>query len=273
MPENTTSILKPEITSLYKFKSFDEKGYYKDILNNKLYFPSPKELNDPFDSKINIRYDLCSEEELYDIGLKTNPHLPIKQRSEWARTKAKEIKNQSTEERDKQNKELSENRNSKAGVFSLTAENYCNLLMWSHYADSHKGFCLEFDVQSIREFIIKYFIEYYFPLVFNIVKYSDEMPKIIPGTDNYAKRMDDALFTKSKYWKHENEWRIIFWNIERREIEIPCEIIKSIYFGLSADETKIKKAIAILEESNPNIGLYKAKKRKNEFGLEFEKLE
>jgi len=36
------------IKSLYKFKTFDDKYFYQDLLNNILYFPVLSQLNDPY---------------------------------------------------------------------------------------------------------------------------------------------------------------------------------------------------------------------------------
>ncbi len=55
---------KSGIPSLYKFKSFDEKGYYKDLLNNTIRLSSRLDLNDPFDSQIPLRYDLCTDTQI-----------------------------------------------------------------------------------------------------------------------------------------------------------------------------------------------------------------
>jgi hypothetical protein len=49
---------------LYKFRSFDKDGYYKTFLESKLYFPSPKNFNDPFDTKIPVHYDLGTNDEI-----------------------------------------------------------------------------------------------------------------------------------------------------------------------------------------------------------------
>jgi hypothetical protein len=56
------------------------------------------------------------------------------------------------------------------GVCCFTTDNR-NPLMWSHYADGHKGFCLEFDTQKC-----KLLSEKLFP-----VTYSDEYPIMAYG--------------------------------------------------------------------------------------------
>lgn len=78
------------------------------------------------------------------------------------------------------------------GVLSLSAT-CTNVLMWSHYCDSHRGFVIEFDRNHP-----------YFGRHIHQVKYTVERPKFDPNLT----RHDGALFqTKSKDWEYEQEWR------------------------------------------------------------------
>lgn len=83
--------------------------------------------------------------------------------------------------------------------------------MWSHYADSHKGFCIEYDLTKVdfnkNQFVL-------FP-----VKYSHKRPPI-PWTsmlnNNETSINKKVLYdiimsvlTKDDIWSYENEWRFI----------------------------------------------------------------
>lgn len=107
---------------------------------------------------------------------------------------------------------ICESLDSKFGVLCLTEKND-NHLMWSHYANSHKGFVIGFDTDNACfdkrsndtaqiGFIKK-------------VEYSVERPRITfyqPGVpedlqaQNIAK---DFFYKKSKCWEYEQEWRIL----------------------------------------------------------------
>jgi len=69
-------------------------------------------------------------------------------------------------------------------------------LMWSHYADHHRGICLEFDTSE--------------PLFGNAVKVEYQMT--LPAID-ILNQTDEASFrplvTKSPDWCYENEYRIV----------------------------------------------------------------
>lgn len=81
------------------------------------------------------------------------------------------------------------------GCFSERNE---SLLMWSHYADEHRGLCIGYNLHDL--------IKNYncFPVI-----YSDEMPQEkeidLDKTDSLMKYM----LTKCRDWSYEKEWRII----------------------------------------------------------------
>lgn len=81
------------------------------------------------------------------------------------------------------------------GVYCV-ADKSDNLLMWSHYANSHRGICLGFDPER-------------FPFdVAQKVEYKKARERILPSDDNNAKVVK-ALLSKSSDWGYEGEWRII----------------------------------------------------------------
>jgi hypothetical protein len=80
-------------------------------------------------------------------------------------------------------------------------EDYNNLLMWAHYADSHAGMCVEYDYRC-DFFHGKYSDRYYDHVgVLKRVEYSQERPSyvcpsmLVNGTNQW--------FNKSKEWEYE----------------------------------------------------------------------
>ena len=100
-------------------------------------------------------------------------------------------------------------------------------LMWSHYSEGHRGFCIEYDVKALLEKE---------PVLFPVM-YSTKRPLIPfdavsnPKVANEMKariNMLKALLTKDKCWEYENEWRIIIPAKDNADVEIP---ITAIYLG------------------------------------------
>ncbi|UPR31675.1 DUF2971 domain-containing protein [Vibrio crassostreae] len=87
------------------------------------------------------------------------------------------------------------------GVISFT-ENYNNLLMWSHYANEHKGIVIEFDCEKLN---------YYFNYKLSM---SDTIERVLYNRERFSPLQSeicvkDLLLTKSDDWIYEKEHRIL----------------------------------------------------------------
>ena len=126
---------------------------------------------------------------------------------------------------------------------------YKNRLMWSHYADSHKGFCIEYDFSEPEDEILSKL-----PLP---VVYSENRP-LVPwkaAIDNSVENMEEAyaeivmgLLTKDKEWEYENEWRILIGATEDSELVMPK--VSCIYLGASIEKENRDKIVAIAKKQN-----------------------
>jgi hypothetical protein len=140
-------------------------------------------------------------------------------------------------------------------------KNVKNLLMWAHYADGHKGICIEFDTNN-EVFSTAYRVEY-------VTEY--------PVWRLYdPKQTFFHLLTKVKDWEYEQEFRLI---AQERQgtinqecltangnlLEISENAIRSIIVGCNAP---FKDVQSIVRDSAPNIPLRKAKRIPNRYELE-----
>lgn len=126
---------------------------------------------------------------------------------------------------------------------------YKNRLMWSHYADSHKGFCIEYDFSEPEDEILSKL-----PLP---VVYSEKRP-LVPwkaAINNSVENMEEAyaeimmgLLTKDKEWEYENEWRILIGATEDSELAMPK--VSCIYLGASIEKENKDKIMTIAKEQN-----------------------
>jgi hypothetical protein len=147
---------------------------------------------------------------------------------------------------------------SKIGV-SCFSKNNSNLLMWSHYADSHRGMCLEFDSKAQP-----------FSKSFEVL-YKSKIPKI--NMDSLLNEELDSEFIinllsfKSIDWKHEEELRI-FHQESNKCYVYPSNSLKAIYFGLRADQSDIEIVCSIIKSQNPDVQFYRMEKKELTFGIE-----
>ena len=104
-------------------------------------------------------------------------------------------------------------------------ENFpCNELLWAHYANSHKGFCIEYDLDKLDTCITS-IIDYRID-----VEYQENKPTI-SSDDSIEIKIKKAFSTKSLAWDYENEYRLIFSSYGLKQIAF--EAIRAIYFGLN----------------------------------------
>ena len=249
----------PKISHLYKYYSYNSNSL-SVLINKQAWFSKPASLNDPFDlgidfdnyiSSYDFRYiiETCKDQpfisserrqELDEIGrLENNSPDPVALAESW------EVAN---------NKLRNDLRNS--GVFCMSELND-NILMWSNYADSHKGFCVEF-VRNTNNLLGN--IE-----VTNPVIYSCDFPSPSPFSDEGRNNcFDDLFLTKSKDWAYEKEWRLIN---EKGDFLLPFPgDISAIIFGLKMS-SRNKETIKNIFADNPDIIFKQAEKVPNSFKL------
>jgi hypothetical protein len=98
---------------------------------------------------------------------------------------------------------LINNRIDKYPIYSLSSDDN-NILLWSHYTDSHKGFCIEFKNNNFNTSKITYDLSVPSLKLINILLTKDEQENIQKGHN-----IKKALLTKLINWEYENEYRII----------------------------------------------------------------
>lgn len=133
-------------------------------------------------------------------------------------------------------------------VACLTTDNK-NTVMWGHYADKHRGICIEYDISPLldknkNDFLIRK-INY------------DRTAMINENIELYDLNLLMDLFSiKSKEWEYENEYRILYYDRERRKngLVIPLTI-KSVYFGTETPEDDKE----LIRDITENIELYELK--------------
>lgn len=123
-----------------------------------------------------------------------------------------------------------------------------NPLLWSHYADKHRGICLGFDVDRRRICEVNY------------VEERSEFPK--QPSEDFANRL---FSTKYAGWKYEREWRATFQFDERENGHYfyyygaePLMVLREVIVGLNCDTTEEDVRAARATHSN-TIEIIKAR--------------
>lgn len=125
------------------------------------------------------------------------------------------------------------------GIVSLT-ETRDNLLMWSHYADEHKGFVIEFDYSHL--FFTKKHME-----MFNDNPLVNQIHRVLYRKERLNELINDniieAYFYKSDEWSYEKEHRLL----------LPLGNAKHNWI-MKSDLSKLKQSIQITtQEVNESL--------------------
>lgn len=118
-----------------------------------------------------------------------------------------------------------------------------NRLMWSHYADSHHGFCIEYDFSDAPDDLL--------PLP---VVYTETRPKMPwkAALSMSSESMHEAnrtfmmaLLTKDEAWAYEHEWRMIISSMMDPRLKMPP--ISCVYLGTQCSEENKETIIKLAE--------------------------
>lgn len=209
----------------------------------KLWFSSPAYFNDPFDCKIYPK--VPSDEELAKyLALNAENATPQDYNVilDGIRRSPGDI-----------HKRAIDDIMNKSGVKCFTPNN-ANILMWSHYTNSHKGICLEFDTLVDPEFFV-------YPI--NVV-YSESYPEL-----DFTNKLftTEVLRTKSKVWEYEDEVRI--YKRESGYHNFNPNSLKSVIFGCNTPDDKQSQIIELIRRNKNlnHVQFYKCIPHPNQFKL------
>ena len=202
--------------SLYSFRPYNEYSL-SDLINREITLVHPSSFNDPFDTLVMHWKDQlehrCAEKTHVTPYKKSFDYYRIRSFSE-------------------------DNGRNKA---------YKNILMWSHYADNHRGFCVKY---SFAESFVN---NEDMALFFRPVIYKNSSEKVNIDIDSIDS--DLAYCTKNHSWKYENEIRLIGYLPNTNSFYSPIPMgkfckIEAVYFGVRASKQNIETIKQILKDEN-----------------------
>jgi hypothetical protein len=258
---------------LYKYLKFGSLSYNSILNDREVYFSSARNLNDPFEGI--PKYSFPSKQSLKRYLIKRGAkHKQLK----FLISKGIEDLRSNFDKL----RELEEDYSKLTGVLCFTPHSD-SLLMWSHYADSHRGICIGFEINLPfdSEFGYGYDVEYKdeYPEIC-MLQLNDQMAEVVNGTKNREQYYDaddmatKRIFTKSKCWSYENEVRYVRTPYMEGVglMSFPSEIIKEVIIGCEIEKNDESTVINSVRKNVPHAKLTKAYISKNEYKLEFKSI-
>lgn len=260
---------------LYKFRYFDADGYHIRVLtHNELFFPSPQKFNDPFDCKIPIRYDKGEPEIVkkhWMEHLKKNTLHSRNERRTTAKNMAKKVKLEPKLLEDISIKNTEKFTAESIGIYSLTSQ-YKNILLWSHYSQSHTGFAIGFDSGQLKALLALMFMKYKQVAMLSRINYLTDYPIINAYHHSEKERMELLLLSKAIDWEYEGEHRIIWKEGADKTIVMPEGLIKRVILGCQISDFNRDVIIKILKNRKDRPTLFQAHRNKESFDLNFKNI-
>lgn len=125
------------------------------------------------------------------------------------------------------------------------SESVDDLLMWGHYADSHRGFCLEFDT-TVEPFSI--------PNKLKRVTYCNSFPALNTASilnGDYS-QLIEFLVTKACCWSYEREWRLFHGEMNKQFFHVR-PALTAIYFGARMTVQQQMMVATLLDQTDTKL--------------------
>jgi hypothetical protein len=240
--------------SIYKYTSVE--GAAATLENTSFKFNCPLDFNDPFDCNVSIL-------EFSKTKAAIEEYKEVLSQSILPRN----MKRQALRELDnpvlfrKMYKHIANEKIAKSKV-TCFSKNYTNTLMWSHYADQHRGVCLEFNGSMEPSNILERGVA----MILN-VNYDRT------DTINYNHEKERAivdLFTRKSFdWRYEEEVRIIVVD-DSKYHKFNRDFLTGVVFGCRTSEPDQEILRSIIGKQGYDVPIRRAIRGK--FALKFEAL-
>ena len=180
--------------SLYKYYP-DDQLHLKSVTNNQIWYSAPCNFNDVFDCDITI-----DDQKVFNKALKLFPdNRAVRPGSKiWKEFRA-------TMKQQLQLLKTEFDRLKDTTGVSCFSESEDSLLMWAHYANNHRGICVEYDLLEINNILMFTAI----PVIYSGERICFDFFDPQSIEKDTLKLFIQSLTSKSPEWNYEKEWRII----------------------------------------------------------------
>ncbi|MCW5237580.1 DUF2971 domain-containing protein [Verminephrobacter eiseniae] len=145
----------------------------------------------------------------------------------------------------------------RAGVF-CASQDPRNGPMWAHYADDHRGICIQYDTAEDELFLLA-----------QQVLYRPQLPTMMMPSD--PDNPPDYYRYKSPEWEYEREWRVVIPRNSSLSVTVRSLTISGVIFGAHANSMTVKVVSELRAErvalGKPAFKLYQAKPHDDRYGI------
>ena len=220
------------IEHLYKYGRLDEHS--ESLFSEpRIWFSVPSQFNDPFECHPWYSFEAVS---LFVQGHHRNPEVQASAREDALR------------------------KLESVGMYCLSRIRD-SILMWSHYACDHRGYCLEFNAT-----------DHMFKEA-QCVHYSDDYPVVEFYSTPIEKQVELVFLTKYLGWRYEQEWRIIDFRNGSGIKPYPRDLLTGVVFGTRMPDSDKALIRSWVNRRGHNVKFYQCTQNDRKFTIDISEIE
>lgn len=256
---------------VYKYRGFEPQWSLDILTQNKIWFSCPNVFNDPFDCRIPVHFEDASLREVAEVftevAIMDDPGCD---RGEVRRKITEDLRRYDPSDEKGAaivRRRFGEALNRLFGIVSLSAVPD-DLLMWAHYGDAHRGFCVGLDVEALEPWMERHNSLEGREIRLAEVTYAEEMPYLNPGEIARHDLIFTTVSTKAHAWSYEREYRLLGLGLSNEALELDQGIISEVIAGHAISEENLELLIEALKARGDALPLYRARTKDHRFALE-----
>lgn len=246
----------------------------KMILNHEIYYKTKDQVNDPFEFLFVPSFEATTEEKIRAYAAYLKKYQNYSDQMAVAIASSEYIGKTEIQVKRKENAQLMQlQKMINNTAFFCLSETPDNILLWSHYADCHRGVCIEFTTDiSKKPHILWNADNKNAEPTSMIYAGNDELPVMNFYKDDWEQIVTTIFKTKSKQWKYEGEYRSIQVNAGKGLKKIPAGLISGVILGLNVSEDDKKFILNLRKQSSTPIKIKKASREVSLYKIRIEDL-
>lgn len=259
---------------LFKYGTWTDQYTKDNIRHSAVFMAQAKVFNDPLDCLPSFDKNISIEDaqRSFLFQLEYGMGLP-REYSRLAAQKMAEHVLTNQEWLDEIAAEVTPRWQEEIGVCCFTT-NPKNPVMWGNYADKHRGICLCYDFPEEGDILtLPSGKTCYGPIRAFPMEYSDKRPrpKLLHTPGEYAELVR-SMWTKSKEWEYEQEWRVTTTKYTGIAYYGP-DVLKGIILGCKMPQEHIREVEKLVEELQAKPLLLQAKLKEDGYGIDIVPME
>ena len=219
-----------------------------NLKRQQIHFGSPRNFNDPYDCALRPNFVIKDDADIEILRaqmISQQLEAPAEARDQFQNVPSDHLRKTIIKTAGRVSLEWTEKFLDKNGVTCFSEVND-DVVMWGHYADKSRGFCLEFETTSdFAKFM---------PVIYQDAMPDIDVADILLGRDPTV--VQKLYCIKSTEWSYEREWRGIH-DVGGTNYTYQPSQLKAVYFGTRTPQELIAIVCLILRAQNKTVRFFR----------------